>query len=91
MSDGATGQKKEKSCGQSISTWFWTFWVGNAGKIAMWTFLPNIKVPSLKAQRRLREEVIKAVLEGIQVHNVIENEIKCGVKNSIDMSLYSVD
>lgn len=57
----------------------------------MWTFLSNIKVPSLEAQRKLREEVIKAVLEGIQVHSVIENEIKCGVKNSIDMSLYSVD
>lgn len=75
--------RKTRSCGRRISVWFWTFWFGNAGKIAIWTFLSGTRILHLKAQRRGREETTEVVLEGIHVHNIMENEMKCGMKNSV--------
>lgn len=37
----------------------------------------------VEIQRRGSEEISEAVLEGTQVHNIMENVIKCDVKNSI--------
>lgn len=46
-------------------------------------FFSRTRILYLEAQGKGREEITEVALGGIQVLTVMENEIRCGVRNSL--------